>query len=198
MKTSKMTALILIASFVSLNLQAQKIKIAEGSLSVLKDEKIINIEFTYDNMKVGKFDKEADYISTKKEEYNKKEPGRGDTWAKAWADDRAYRFEPKFNELFEKYSELVNKKDAKYTLVIHTTFTEPGYNVGVWRKNAEINLELWVVETANRGNVAAKVTVDKAPGRTFWGGDYDTGERISECYADAGKAIGKFIKDKSK
>ena len=183
---------------VSISISAQRIKINDGNLSALKSEKTINVEFTYDNMKVGKFDKEDDYLSTKKEEYNKKEPGRGDNWAKAWVSDRGFRFEPKFNELFEKYSELSIKKDSKYTLIFHTTFTEPGFNVGVWKKNAEINGEAWLVETANHSNVIAKISVEKVPGRSFWGGDYDTGERIAECYADGGKALGKFIKDKSK
>lgn len=83
-------------------------------------------------------------------------------------------------------------------MIFHTTFTEPGFNVGVWKKNAEINGEAWVVETANHSNVIAKISVERVPGRSFWGGDYDTGERIAEWYADGGKALGKFIKDKSK
>lgn len=177
---------------------AQRIKLTDGNLSALKNEKNIKVEFTYDNMKVGKFDKEEDYVRTKKEEYNKKEPGRGDSWAKSWVDDRAYRFEPKFNELFEKYSDLSNKKDAKYTLILHTSFTEPGFNVGVWKKNAEINTDAWIVETADHNKVIAKISMDRVPGRSFWGGDYDTGARIAECYADGGKALGKFIKDKSR
>jgi hypothetical protein len=45
--------------------------------------------------------------------------------------------------------------------------------------------------------VVAKVSIQKAPGRSFFGSDYDTGERIAESYADAGKGLGKFIKSKS-
>lgn len=182
---------------ISANSNAQRIKIIEGDLSALKGQKTLNTDFTYENMKVGKFDKEAEYVSTKKEEYNKKEAGRGDNWAKAWVDDRERRFEPKFNELFAKHSELVSPKtDAKYTLLLNTSFTEPGFNVGVWRKNAEINGEVWIVETANKNKVIAKISLERALGRTFGGYDFDTGLRISEAYADAGKALGKFIKDK--
>lgn len=64
------------------SVNAQRIKINDGNLSVLKSEKTINVEFTYDNMKVGKFDKEDDYLSTKKEEYNKKEPAVATTGQK--------------------------------------------------------------------------------------------------------------------
>jgi hypothetical protein len=197
MKNLKNTLLLVIALLSLSVLNAQHVKVTEGNLSPLKNEKEINLEFTYDNMRVGKYDKDEDYIAAKREEYNKKESGRGDTWAKSWVSDREYRFKPKFTELFEKNSEMTTKKEAKYTLIVHTTFTEPGFNVGVWKKSAEIDAEIIIVETANRGNVVAKLVVNKAPGRTFWGGDFDTGERLSEAYAVAGKVVGKYIRSKS-
>ena len=40
---------------VSMISEAQKLKLTDGDLSVLKDETSINFEFTYDNMAVGKF-----------------------------------------------------------------------------------------------------------------------------------------------
>ena len=185
---------VAVAMAISLGLSAQRIKTVDGDFSVLQDQQKINTEFTYDNMKVGKYDKEADYIADKTASLNKKEPGRGDTWAKAWVTDRNERFEPKFNELFEKSSGLSTSKDAKYTLIFKTISTEPGFNIGITRKNAEINAEVLLVETANKDKVVAKATVQKAVGRTFGGYDFDTGERISEAYADAGKALGKYVK----
>ncbi len=98
--------------------------------------------------------------------------------------------------MYEKYSVLAPAKKAKYTLIFKTTFTEPGFNIGFMKKNALIDAEVWIVETANKYHVIAKITVIKAPGRTFWGSDYDTGVRIEEAYAAAGKAVGKFLKDK--
>ena len=187
------TILILLAF--SGNLKAQKIKVTEGSIDAIKSESTLNMEYTYDSMKVGKYDHEADYIAKKTEDYNKKESGKGDTWAKSWVDDRKYRFEPKFEELFTENSEKTKDKKAKYTLIFKTIFTEPGYNVGISRKNAQIDAVVLIVETANRSNVVAKLTVDNALGRTFGGYDFDTGERLSEAYADAGKALGKYLKD---
>ena len=181
---------------VAATLNAQRIKIIEGDLAPLKNENKINTEFTYENLRVGKFDHEADYVAKKTEEYNKKEAGRGDRWAKDWVLDRKDKYEPKFNELFEKSSEMTvtgTKKDAKYSLIYKTTFMEPGFNIAISRKNAETNAEVWIVEAATQ-KVIAKLSVDRAQGRTFWGADYDTGGRIAECYADAGKALGKFIK----
>jgi len=177
----------------STDVQAQKLKVKEGSIDAVKSETVLNFEFAYDNMKVGKFDKEEDYVAKKKEEYNKKEEGRGDNWAKAWVDDRKDKFEPKFIELFTEHSGKTRSKTAKYTLIFKTTFTEPGFNVGVWRKNAELNGEVWIVETTNPSNVIAKISVEKALGRTFGGYDFDTGGRIMEAYADAGKALGKML-----
>ena len=176
------------------NVQAQRIKVTEGSLDVLKNEKEVNIEYAYDNMKVGKFDNEADYVKSRTAELNKKEAGRGDTWAKAWVADRKSRFEPKFDELFAKTTAMMIGTKAKYTIIFNTTFTEPGFNVGVMKKNAYIDGEVTIVETADKSKVVAKATIDNAPGRSFWGNDFDTGERISEAYAMAGKALGKKVK----
>lgn len=180
-------------TLISMQVSAQRIRVVEGKVPDFKNEKSVNTEFTYDNISVGKYDKEADYIKAKTDEYNSKEAGKGDTWAKKWVDDREYRFQPKFDELFSKYSELAVDKNAKYTIIFHTTFIEPGFNIGITRKNAYINGEALIVETANKNNVLARLSVDKAPGNSFWGNDFDTGERISETYATAGKALGKFI-----
>ncbi len=180
--------------FFTLNTQAQKIKTTEGSTDVLKNETSINVEFTYDNMSVGKYDKESEYLEKKTAEYNSKEPGRGDSWAKNWVSDRKRVFEPKFLELFEKNSGMSNKADAKYTMIFHTTSTEPGFNIYVTRKNAEIDAVVTIVETADRTKIIAVIDVKNAPGRTFSGYDYATGDRISECYAVAGKKLGKHIK----
>ena len=46
---------------------AQEVNLNRGNLSILKDEKTINIEFTYDKMTVGDDGKEADYIKRKRQ-----------------------------------------------------------------------------------------------------------------------------------
>ena len=194
MKKINKFALIFLLSFFALNAHAQKFKTTQGDIAVLKSETAINVEFTYDNMSVGKYDKESEYIEKKTAEYNSKEPGRGDSWAKNWVSDRKRVFEPKFLELFEKNTGMTNKADAKYTMIFHTTSTEPGFNIYVTRKNAEIDATVTIVETADRTKIIAVIEVKNAPGRTFSGYDYATGDRISECYAVAGKKLGKYIK----
>lgn len=186
-------AAALLLSVLCLPAAAQKIKLVDGDPSVLKDQKELNVEFTYDHLSVGK-DSEEDYVQKKTAEYNKKEPGKGDTWAKAWVADRASRYEPKFDELFNDNGDIRagSFPNAKYTLIFHTTFIEPGFNVGVARKNSYIDAEVLIVETANKGKTLAKISVDNAPGRMM-GFDFDTGMRITESYAVAGKKLAKFL-----
>lgn len=171
----------------------QKLKLVEGSLDALKAEKSIATSLTFDNMAVGKYKEESAYVNDKKTEYNKNEPGRGDKWAAAWVSDRERIFHPKFDELLEKASGMKVSAKSKYTLVYNTTFTEPGFNIGVMSKNAMISGEAIIIETGNPSKVIARITVTKAPGRTGTGYDFDTGQRISEAYELSGKALGKFI-----
>ena len=173
---------------------AQKVKTTSGSADVLKAETSINIEFNYDNLSVGKFKNEQEYITAKTEEYNKKEAGKGDTWAASWKNDKESRFEPKFIEFFKETSGMTVISSAKYTLIFKTTSIEPGYNIGISRKNAQIDAEIWIVETANKSNKVATFTINNVPGGTAFGYDFDTGLRISEAYAKAGKSLGKFFK----
>jgi hypothetical protein len=139
---------------------------------------------------------ETDYVAEKKAAYNKKEAGKGDAWEKNWYADKEGRYEQHFDDLFEKQSgmDLDKAGNAKYTLIFKTKFVEPGYNIYVSRKNAELDGEAWIVETANPSNVIAKLSVDNCPGRTFGGNDYDSGVRIEEAYEVAGKGLGKFLK----
>lgn len=196
MKTTTISFAISIFLFVSFSSTSQSIKLIEGDKSILKSETSINIEFTYDNMSVGKYENEADYIEKKIAEYNAKEPGRGDLWAKEWVADRKMTFAPKFIDLFEKSTDMIVKPKSKYTLIFHTTATEPGFNIYVSRKNAEIDAEATIVETEDKTKVVAILSVKNAPGRTFSGNDFATGDRIAECYAVSGKKLGKFLKDK--
>jgi hypothetical protein len=185
---------ITLITLISLTVNAQKIKTVSGDDNILKNETSVNIEFIYGPMSVGKYDTEEEYVKAKTAEYNKKEPGKGDNWAKSWVSDRESRYEVQFLEEFEKATGMSVKKDAKYTLVFKTTSIEPGYNVVISRKNAEIDAEAWIVETSNKSKKLLEMTVKNAPGRVFGGYDYDTGTRIQEAYAVSGKKLGKYLK----
>jgi hypothetical protein len=175
---------------------AQKLKITQGDLNPISGETSLNVVYQYNPMGVGKFDREADYLAKKKTEYNEKEAGRGDKWEQSWIADRQERFEPQFEELFNKHAknlQVGSNPSAKYTLVVKTTFTEPGFNVYVTRKNARIDGEIWLVATSDQSNPLAIISFVNAPGRTFGGFDYDTGTRIQEAYAALGKSIARML-----
>ena len=183
----------------TLQVSGQKIKVESGSFAALKDISNVEVEYVYDNMKVGKLN-EADYIQKKTSEYNDKEPGSGDRWLVAWESDRDARFHPRFEEEFNNQmkSRKVNLKvdkyeDSKYMLIVNTTFTEPGFNIGITRKNASVNLEVYLVETGDPDNAIGKISIMNSPGRDAMGYDFDTGYRIQEAYAKAGKELAYYL-----
>ncbi|MCD4791379.1 MAG: hypothetical protein K8R37_15400, partial [Bacteroidales bacterium] len=195
--------LVSIAIIFSGMVYGQKIKLVSGNLDFLKGQKVLKVDYNYENMSVGKFDNEEDYIAKKVKDYNEDEPGKGDEWREAWFNDRASRYQPFFEELINKYLEdkkvVVSpvSKDAKYTMILKTTFTEPGFNVGVARKPAMINADVIFIETGNPDNELAKIVITKSPGSGAWGADFDTGYRIQEAYAKCGKELGKYLSKKA-
>lgn len=180
-------------------IHAQRMKMESGSVNVLSDQKNVNIVYDYSDFGVGKFATEREYLDKKSSEYNAKEAGRGDKWLQDWVSDRKNRFEPKFEELLNKglsKRDLVaveNRPDAKYTLIIRTKFVEPGFNVGVVRKNASVDFQIDLVASENKTNILAKMELSKVPGGQFGGYDFDTGTRIAESYAKGGKMLAAFL-----
>lgn len=193
MKATKLLFVGVLA-IAALTASAGTTKKVEGSSAALKGQTTVNVEFDYSNFNVGKMS-EADYLTKKVAEYNKKEPGRGDSWKASWNNDRKSRYEPHFFELFNKVSGLQggNNPSAKYTFIVRVKRIEPGYNIVVSQKYAEVDLEIVLVETANKDKVLGKWTVTRAPGRTYGGNDYDTGVRISEAFEKAAKDFGNTL-----
>ena len=198
----KKSTIILSLMFVAISAVSfgQKIVNVAGAKTpaFLKGESNLNVEFDYSDMSVGKFESEEDYVNKKVEEYNKDEAGRGDKWHESWLGARERVYQPKFMELLNKGLakngiSAAEGAEAKYTLIVHTTFTEPGFNVGVVSQAAAVSFEYIFVETANRGTVVAKYTQAKVPGAQAMGMDFDTSTRISESYAKGGKMLAGFI-----
>jgi hypothetical protein len=71
---------ISLAFLLHAGLAGAQVKMVDGNLGKIKAGSKMNTEFTYDNMGVGKFKTEEEYVNKKKEEYNNKEAGRGDRW----------------------------------------------------------------------------------------------------------------------
>ena len=179
---------------------AQSVVMTSGTTDFLKDQKVLQFAFTYNEMLVGKLT-ESEYVNKKTTEHNDKEAGKGDEWNKAWYGDRKERFEPKFLELFDKYMGekgiISGTEGANYVIEINTDFTEPGWNVGVMRQNASIDLSC-KVKNISTGEQVASIKVRNASANNFWGADFTSGYRVQETYAKAGRELAKFFIKKAK
>lgn len=180
---------------------AQKVVPVSGDVKVLKGQTKLKVEYDFSKFMVGKFSDEQAYLADKKGEITKKDgAAKAEEWEKGWKGARETRYQPKFQELFNDQAKDLpmaispDFTDAKYTLILKTTFIEPGYNVGVMKKPSYINVEYIFVETANPSNVVAKFSSSNIPGSQAMGYDFDAGSRIAESYAKAGKMIGGYLK----
>ncbi len=196
----KKITLLLAFAIVFLGASAQKIKLKKGNMDFLKGQDELSLTFVYpDDMKVGKLT-EKQYVTGKMQDAEEDEAGGGERWKQMWLADRDDHYQPKFAELF---NEILKKKKVdlfadetlspEYGMIVTTTFIEPGYNIGISRKNASINLVVTFVKNDDPDNVLAEFTILKAPGRSMGYGDYDSGARVGEAYAKAGKDFAAFL-----
>lgn len=178
---------------------AQKVKELKGDLGFLKGQTVLNVQYVYDGMMVGKKQTEAEYIKERTEDAEKKEKGKGETWLKGWKGAREQRYQPHFEELMNKQLDgagMVVKSgatEAKYTVILITTRTEPGVNVGVYKQPAYVDFHIKIVETANPSNVLYEADALNTPGSQFSGYDFDAGTRLAESYEKMGKTLGGKI-----
>jgi hypothetical protein len=185
---------------------AQKITLESGGLGFLKGQAILNLEYVYENVKVGK-KTEEEYVQGKVQERDKKQPGAGEKWLSSWKDDRPSRFQPRFEEEMNKalsrrkLNVRTDQTNAPYTLVLRTLLVDPGWGfmpgmiMSMGRHDARLDVVAVFVETGSRGKELARVTVTRVPGRgaVFTGTDLDSGYRLQEAYAKCGKELGRFI-----
>lgn len=194
MKAIKTFLPAVVLLFSGIHSSAQQVDLTRGDLSILKEEKTINIEFTYEKMTVGDDGTEANYIKRKTQENNEKEKGSGEIWARKWEEDKKQKFEPKFILGFTNLSKMTVSKDAKYTLIFNTRALEPGYSVGVSKRNAGIDGTVTIVETANPTKKLVVLSVERPGENMFRGAAFDAGSRIADAYYLSGQKVGKFIK----
>ncbi len=199
-----LSTLVVIVALININnVFAGKIILKSGTLSILKSQKNIRVQFDYSNMTVGKKLTEEEYVNKKMSERNEKSQGSGENWRSGWINARKDRYQPKFIELFNKQTNkqsltILENGDSQYTLIVKTVYTEPGFNVGVLRERARVNFVFLLVETLNPTKVIAELSADAIPGGQTMGYDFDSSSRIAESYAKGGKMLGQFIIDEIK
>lgn len=183
---------------------SQKAKIQEGGFKELKGISEFNLVFDYTDVAIPKYKSEEAFLKDKMEKRDKKEPGTGQKFKESWFADRESQYEPKFIESFNKRFENGEVKVGKdlnsavYTMKIHTTSLSAGYNIGISRKDAMIDAIITVYKNDNPDNAIFVVKYTGALGAGAHGHDYDSGYRISECYAKLAKTLAKTILKKAK
>jgi len=179
----------------------QKLKIEDGDIKNLKDINVYSMVFDYTDLQIPKFDNEEAFLKDKMDKREEKKAGDGERFKKSWFDDRPERYHPKFIESFNKRFEdsavQVQEEEANYVMRVHTTKMYPGYNVGIVRHNAEIDVTLTVYEKGNEGNVLFSGSYKDVRGAGALGNDYNSGYRISECYAKLAKTFAKDLKKRA-
>ncbi len=172
-------------------------KVTSGSFKSLKNITEYDLVFEYAGLTVDKFKTEEDFLADKMKK--REEKGTSEDFKTSWFADREKRYEPKFIESFNKRFDGKVKADkglasAGYTMTIKTVWIHPGHNIGISRSNSKITAEITVAEKANPSNVLLVVKYEKVEGAGAMGYDFDSGYRISECYAKLAKELASDIK----
>src|SRR5690606_11557524 len=118
-----------------------------------------------------------------------------DKWLADWEYSKANSFIDKFIASMNKNMKITASKDsdAKYTVIVETTWIYPGWFAGVMKQPAKVSTVLKFVETVNPGNVLAVINSQNAPGDNFVG-VANNNDRIAEGYAKTGKSLAGLVK----
>lgn len=198
MKTKNLLAVLFLC--VTLAVTAQDFQEERGNLSFLKDQKVVNVEFKYDNLRLMKDNvTEKEYVDERREYLNNKDKGNGDVWFKKWENAKEGIWQPKFLELMVKTitsSKGIEFKegatDAPYTLIVDVQWIYPGWDAWVMKQAAKVTMVLKFVETQNKDNELFQLRSIEAPGDQL-GNNFSNESRIGEGFAKTAKSFGKLI-----
>ncbi len=175
-----------------------KIKVVSGSLKDLGGETEFNLEYDFSSYGVGKFATEEEFIQYEKGRISEKDSeAKAKEWEIKWRENADNYYKEMFETLANKDNIIhvaKNNTKAKYTLILKTTYLEPGFNVGVVRKSAHINVEYIFVEKDNPQKEIVRLAAKKVPGAEAMGFDFAVSDRVKESYAKAGKMLMKYFK----
>lgn len=191
-------------------------------LSFMRDQKELNLEFSYDSMIITTSLSEKDldltimpepeFVKKQTDKFNVQLAGSGDKWAKDWYNARALYFEPKFEEEFKNrllkevnINATVNNPQAKYTMVIYTTniiYGKLRVSNYAARGGATMNqtgayCDYFVkfVETADHSKVLARAILQHMFGQGVLNINQYKTLPIATCYEKAGEKFAKgFVK----
>lgn len=185
-------------SFVS---QAQKVTLLEGELKFLKGQSTIQVSFTYDSMLVETNTPEELFVRTKKSELEQKQAGLGARWEKSWTEDRKWKLEPAFKNMFARTLKVSTIGKAQFSVIFQTNRTVPGWNFGVALVQQESIIDgiATIVDNNDPTKVLARLDLKGMDGRgTVAQHAWETGDQIAKAYETAGRELALFIKSNMK
>ncbi|HDT11457.1 MAG TPA: hypothetical protein ENN58_01825 [bacterium] len=200
MKRSLFAGLIFVSLVFSSACSMVKYKSGDDSRAFLEGADKVLVKLDFSATRVGKFATEAEYIEKRMTEVEEKEPGKGEEWKKKWEDQKESVFAHQLTKLINEYT--VGKKgiefgtnfaDAPVVMVVGVTFLEPGWNVGISRRNAEINIVVEMFKASDMNTPLVTYELNRVPGGGAMGFDFDAGYRMGQAFAKAGKELGKYF-----
>jgi hypothetical protein len=181
---------------ISFGTRAQKVTLSEGSLKFLKGQSTIQVSFTYDSMLVETTPEEM-FVRTKKAELDQKQAGVGARWEKAWTEDRKWKLEPAFKNMFARTLKVSTIGKSQYSIIFQTNRTVPGWNFGVALVQQESIIDgvATIIDTNDPTKILARLDVMGMDGRgTIAQHAWETGDQIAKAYETAGRELALFIK----
>lgn len=158
--------------------------------------KRVKISFRYDAMLVADHLSENDFLIKTKEEYNKSDYEKGDTWIKDWFGSRKTIYEPKFKKKLKSLtspSSIVFVEDSNfdYQFIVYTTKIDMGPEDPLVQTMFLIDAKI-VIE--NRDGVALGfVLCNFVPGRCYGNAIWTDFEAIGDCYAKLAKEFYNLV-----
>lgn len=175
----------------------QKIGILSGNPEYYKNAINYHIRFDYSNLKVGQYADEQSYIDYMKDDAEKRKEGSSDIWLRKWYSDRNLVYQPKFIELFNKFSGNKIKidtvyKNQQFVLSLNTQFLEIGFNKNFTKSPTYINVIATIYEP-NSSEKPLIISMENVVGDEVFSSYSDDYRRIEEAYAKCGKELAKYM-----
>lgn len=194
--------LCLFLLILSLGVNAQRnVTLLEGSVTALKGQSTITVSFTYDSMLVETNTPEEEFVRTKKAELEQKQAGLGARWEKSWTEDRKWKMEPSFKNMFARTLKISTIGKSQYSFIFRTKRIVPGWNFGVAfvQQESILDGEAILIDNADPTKVLARLELKEMDGRgTVAQHAWETGDQIAKAYETAGRELALFVKSNMK
>lgn len=194
--------LLVFAFFFSFSAHAVKISYVSGDREAILAETEFDLAYDNREMKVGAFRTEEEFIRYERVRLSQQQSmQRADEWEKGWRANFETTYRPKFETLINKRENIhveEGNQNARYRLILKTTFIEPGFNVGIAKKPAYISVQFIFVERENPSKEIARFQATRVPGSDGVGFDFAVGQRVGEAYGKTGKMMAAYFGKKKK